>query len=69
MEMFSPAEITIVPEPVLYMLRVIDIHVIQRLDLIFLSIWMVVTSTSILSYAYLGSMGISKLFRIKHKAV
>lgn len=65
--MFSPAEIMIVPEPVLYMLRAIDIHVIQRLDLIFLSFWMAVTSTSILSYAYLGSMGISKLFRIKHK--
>ncbi|MBT2668510.1 GerAB/ArcD/ProY family transporter [Bacillus sp. ISL-4] len=65
--MFSPAEIKIVPEPVLYMLRTINMHVLQRLDLIFLSIWGVVVSTSILSYAYLGSMGISKLLRMKHK--
>jgi len=64
--MFSPAEIKIIPEPVLYMLRTIDIHVLQRLDLIFLSIWGIIIATTFLSYAYLGSMGISKLLCVKH---
>jgi spore germination protein (amino acid permease) len=64
--MFSPTEIMIVPEPVLYMLRAIDIHVLQRIDLLFLSFWGIVMATSLISYAYLGSMGFSKLFRMKH---
>ncbi|UJL46908.1 GerAB/ArcD/ProY family transporter [Virgibacillus sp. NKC19-16] len=65
--MFSPGEINVVPEPVLYMLSAIDIHILQRLDLIFLSIWGIVVATTIISYAFLGSMGISKLLHVKHK--
>ncbi|MHA6250485.1 GerAB/ArcD/ProY family transporter [Oceanobacillus sp. CAU 1775] len=65
--MFSPHEFPLVLEPVLFMLRAIDIHVIQRLDLVFLMIWGIVIATSIISYGYVGSIGISKLFHVKHK--
>src|SRR5699024_6894674 len=59
--MFSPDEIKHAPEPVLFMLRTANINILQRLDLIFLSIWVVMVASSIISYAYLGSMGISKI--------
>src|SRR5699024_12141961 len=64
---FSPDEIKHAPEPVLFMLRTANINILQRLDLIFLSIWVVMVASSIISYAYLGSMGISKILGVKHK--
>ncbi len=67
MMMFSTMEMKIVPEPVLYMLRAINLNILQRLDLIFLTVWAFVVASTALSYGFLGSMGISKLFRIKHK--
>ena len=67
MMIFSPTEIQIIPEPVLYMLRTISVTVIQRWDLIFLTIWTTVVATTALSYGFLGSMGIGKLFQMKHR--
>ncbi|MGE6717470.1 GerAB/ArcD/ProY family transporter [Peribacillus frigoritolerans] len=64
---FSPAEIKLVPEPVLYMIRGISLHVIQRLDLVFLSIWGIIVAATVISYAFIGSMGISKSLLVKHK--
>lgn len=63
---YSPAELKIILEPVIYMLRAVNMHLLQRFDLIFLSIWGIVVTASIISYSYLGSMGISKLLRMKH---
>lgn len=67
MMMFSSVEMQLIPEPVLYMLRAINLNILQRLDLIFLTVWALVVASTALSYGFLGSMGISKLFRIKHK--
>lgn len=63
---FSSAEMRLIPEPVLYMLRAIDMTILQRFDLVFLSIWSLVVATTVLSYGFLGSMGISKLLHVKH---
>lgn len=65
--MLSPEEIKITPEPVLYILRTIEIRILSRLDLIFLSFWALIVFTTIISYSFSASMGISKLIRIKHK--
>lgn len=65
--MFSPDEILLVPEPVLYMLKAISLPILERLDLFFLSIWIIVVASTVISYSYLASMGINKLFHLRHK--
>ncbi|SEQ44956.1 GerAB/ArcD/ProY family transporter [Piscibacillus halophilus] len=64
--MLSPEEIKITPEPVLYILSAMEIRILSRLDLIFLSFWGLIVFTTIISYSFSVSMGISKLIRIKH---
>ncbi|MGM0836699.1 MAG: GerAB/ArcD/ProY family transporter [Bacillota bacterium] len=59
---FSPKEITLVPEPVLYMLKAISFEIIERLDLIFLSIWVIPMTNSIIIYLYQASKGLKELF-------
>ncbi|MBJ8025981.1 GerAB/ArcD/ProY family transporter [Bacillus cereus] len=59
---FSPEEIRILPEPVLYMLKAVHFQWTERLDLIFLSIWIVPISTSFVTYLYLSSTGVASMF-------
>ncbi|MFB7142207.1 endospore germination permease [Gottfriedia sp. NPDC056225] len=63
---FSKAEISIVPEPILYLLKSLSYEVIERLDLVFLSIWVVPILTSVVTYLYLTCFGISKLLKFKN---
>lgn len=58
---FSPEEIKIVPEPVLYILKAVNFQWIERLDLIFLSIWIIPMSTSFVTYLYLSSTGAANI--------
>jgi spore germination protein (amino acid permease) len=62
---FNPIEIIIVPEPVLYMLKAFSFSIIERTDLIFLSVWMISVATSFISYMFLTSKGIQTLFKKK----
>lgn len=50
---FSPDEIKIVPQPLLYVLRSFSFKIIERVDLIFLTIWVMVVYTSLVNYFYL----------------
>ncbi|PGS83529.1 hypothetical protein COC69_02040 [Bacillus cereus] len=63
---FSPLELKKIPEPVLYLVKTLSLHVIARIDLIFLSIWIVSAMTSIVIYMYVVSTGIATLFFQKH---
>lgn len=63
---FSKAEIAIVPEPILYLLKSLSYEVIERLDLVFLSIWVVPILTSFVAYLYLTCFGICKLLKFKN---
>ncbi|HEU5138704.1 MAG TPA: GerAB/ArcD/ProY family transporter [Bacillales bacterium] len=56
---FSPAEIALVPEPLLYMFKAFSFKIIERIDLIFLSIWVVAVTTSFMTYLYLASNGLA----------
>lgn len=60
---FSPEEITIVSEPILYMLKALSYEVVERLDLIFLSIWVVPIITSFVTYLHITSVGAGKIFK------
>ena len=59
---FSSEEIKLVPQPVLYMLKAISFEVIERLDLIFLSIWIFPMTNSFIIYIYKASKGLQQLF-------
>jgi spore germination protein (amino acid permease) len=59
---FSPKEIEVIPEPLLYMLKSFTFNVIERIDLIFLSIWSVSVFTTFISYIFMGMMGLGQYF-------
>lgn len=58
---FSTKEITLVPEPILYMLKAFELPIIARLDLFFISIWVVNVATTFGTYLYMASLGVSHL--------
>jgi spore germination protein (amino acid permease) len=62
---FSPKEIQLVPQPVLYMLKAITFQIVERIDLLFISIWIVVVATSFMSYLLFSSIGIQHIFNLK----
>ncbi|MFD1357222.1 GerAB/ArcD/ProY family transporter [Fictibacillus halophilus] len=63
---FNPEEIVIVPEPVLYMLKAFTFSIIERTDLIFLSVWIISVATSFISYLFVAAKGVQTLFRLQH---
>lgn len=65
---FSPAEIVLVPEPVLYMMKEFSFVILERIDLIFLSFWIIAVGTSVMSYLYLASKGVAKLFSVRKES-
>ncbi|WP_412675597.1 GerAB/ArcD/ProY family transporter [Alkalihalophilus marmarensis] len=54
---FSPEEIDLVPEPILYLIKSFSFIVLERTDLIFLTVWMVSVLTSFVGYLYIASLG------------
>ncbi|MBO9130546.1 GerAB/ArcD/ProY family transporter [Bacillus sp. 165] len=63
---FSPEELTLVPEPILYMLKAISFDIIERLDLLFLSVWVIPMITSSITYLFILSMGVKVVFNRTH---
>lgn len=63
---FSPEELKLVPEPVLYILKALEYTVVERLDLIVISIWIITVSASFMSYLYIASYGMTKILHLKH---
>ncbi|UTR12688.1 spore germination protein [Evansella sp. LMS18] len=63
---FSPEELKLVPQPVLYILKAFTFPVFERVDILFLSTWTVLISTSLVSYAYLTALGVKQTLRLQH---
>ncbi|MDN4593148.1 GerAB/ArcD/ProY family transporter [Polycladomyces subterraneus] len=59
---FSPMELAMIPEPIPYMLKAFSYRVVERVDLLFLSIWMVIVATSYMNYLFLASSGFGHYF-------
>ncbi|MBM7837077.1 spore germination protein (amino acid permease) [Alkalihalobacillus xiaoxiensis] len=59
---FSHGEMKLLPEPYLYMIKSFSLTIIERLDLIFLSIWSLSIITTYVIFVYCGSIGILTLF-------
>lgn len=60
---FSPEELKIVPQPVLYFVKSLYFQVIERVDLLFASFWVVNVITSLTSYLFLCTESCSVLFK------
>lgn len=56
---FSPDQLSQLREPVLFLFRTLSFRLIERIDFIFLSIWIVPMITSIIIYIFLASKSIS----------
>ncbi|ADU29345.1 GerAB/ArcD/ProY family transporter [Evansella cellulosilytica] len=63
---FSPEEIPLVPQPLLYILKAFTFPVFERIDILFLSTWIVFVSSSLVSYMYLCSIGVASVLSLKH---
>ncbi|MDQ0492166.1 hypothetical protein QOZ95_000313 [Paenibacillus brasilensis] len=65
---FSPQQLDLMPEPVIYLLRSIPLGTMDRVDFIFLPIWLISIFSAISGYYYAASYGISYLLKQKsHK--
>jgi len=62
---FSPPELDLMPQPLLYMVKSLTYSVIERPDLYFISLWMVSVTTSTMGYFFMASKGVSYLFQQK----
>lgn len=60
---FSPSELALLPQPLLYMVKALSFSIFERPDLYFLSLWAVVTVTSLMGYSFMASKGIANLFQ------
>lgn len=63
---FSPEEMPLVPQPILYILKAFTFPVFERVDILFLSTWIVFVTSSLVSYMYLSSIGVASVLSLKH---
>jgi spore germination protein (amino acid permease) len=65
---FSPESLNFIPQPVPYYLNGISLPFLERLDLLFLSIWLVKVTATQISYLYGAGKGLGYFFhRNEHK--
>lgn len=62
---FHVEEIKVVPEPVLYILKALSFTIVDRIDLIFLMLWVVSTVTSYITYLFSSSIGLKQILQTK----
>ena len=62
---FSPQQFKTIQDPTVYMLKGISFLIVDRIDLLFLSIWTVSVLTSFGSYLYISSEGVKILTKRK----
>ncbi|MCD9024976.1 GerAB/ArcD/ProY family transporter [Cohnella silvisoli] len=65
---FSPEELKIIPQPVLYMVKALTFTVFERADLYILTIWTVVVISTVIAYLFMAAKSVSALFgKKRHK--
>src|SRR5699024_6751830 len=63
----SPSEIVLVPEPVLYLVKSFTFKVIERPDLLFTAIWVVLVITTYALFIYTASLGMQQTFNMRQR--
>jgi len=59
---FSPNDILLIPEPLLYLIKAFSFKIMERTDLLFLSLWIVSVFTSFVAYVYWGANCLKGIF-------
>ncbi|MFD1017609.1 GerAB/ArcD/ProY family transporter [Thalassobacillus hwangdonensis] len=62
---FSSEEIGLVPNPLLYMLKTFEFQIVARLDIFFVSLWIIFVFTTFAMYVYMSGVGFSTIFKSK----
>ncbi|PWA10094.1 hypothetical protein DCC39_11925 [Pueribacillus theae] len=62
---FSPEEFKLVPEPVLYLIKAFSFRIIERPDLLFTSMWIILVATTFMNTLYASSLGLSCVMNSK----
>ncbi|MGR5965248.1 GerAB/ArcD/ProY family transporter [Bacillus cereus] len=63
----TPSQIQYMAEPILYLLKTLPISAFFRVDLVFLSLWIICVTTSLILYVYLTSYSLQSLLYTKSK--
>lgn len=63
---FSPEELKRVPEPVLYLIKAFSFRIIERPDLLFTSMWIVLVATTFIGIVYASSLGMLTVMHSKN---
>lgn len=66
---FSPNALKQLKSPILFMFKGFDYRMVERLDLIFLSLWIVPMTTSIIAYLYMAGKSLSHDQRSYRKSI
>lgn len=61
MVFFSSEELRLVPEPVLYLIKAFSFRIIERPDLLFTAMWIVLVATTLIGTVYIASLGLLKI--------
>jgi len=64
---FSSEEMKLLTEPVFYLVKSFSFKVIERPDLLFTSLWLVLVVTSVVTLFYITSLGFVSLFQSKRR--
>ena len=62
---FSPQDILMIPEPLLYLIKAFSFNIVERTDLLFLSLWIYSVFTSFTAYVFWGIDCLKDVFRSK----
>ncbi|WP_227395349.1 GerAB/ArcD/ProY family transporter [Jeotgalibacillus aurantiacus] len=65
---FYVDEIKIIPYPVLYIMKALSFVIVDRIDLLFLTFWMVIAATSLMNYLFISSQAVRNVFLLKDHA-
>lgn len=60
---FSPEELNILPEPIIYMTKTYSFLFVERIDLVYLSFWIISSMTCLTIIVYAASIGLAETFR------
>ncbi|KIL47972.1 GerAB/ArcD/ProY family transporter [Jeotgalibacillus campisalis] len=63
---FHIKELIVVPYPVLYIMKALKFTILERIDLLFITIWMVIALSSFISYLYISANTMEQLLSKKN---
>ncbi|PEU78322.1 hypothetical protein CN386_13495 [Bacillus cereus] len=58
---FSPKEMEIIPQPILYLIKSFEFKIVERPDILFTNTWIILVSSTIMAYLYGASRGLQHI--------